>query len=243
MIRDQPDSERPRERCLRGTAQQLSLRECLAILLGSGPKGKGCMGLAEDILRKMGSYPEEGDHEAARRFFGVMERGQKSALSDVSGLGQAGLARLLSAFELARRYFEYRSSESTGETKTLKIIERLALEQITLTARCQAEEWIGFIPVYRSGKVGRLCRAAAGNKDSVTLSSCDFFALILPLRPAAAYLVHNHPSGILHPSPEDMQLTSDVRNLFAQFGIEFLGHWIVGPEGIERINLQSIDDL
>src|SRR5256885_1430953 len=101
MISAQPQAERPRERCLRVGAQNLSLRECLALLIGSGPPGKGCLGLAADILQLAGADSEVEQEEI---FFRGLESIAAAQLLPLKGLGVAGRARLLAAFELARRY-------------------------------------------------------------------------------------------------------------------------------------------
>src|SRR4051794_38343667 len=101
-----PLPERPRERCLEKGPSTLSLRECLAVLLGSGPPGTGALGLARAILQRPGEGLAHGEEE--RAFFTAMESSGNSHLSGIDGLGPAGQARLLAAFELGRRYSCYR---------------------------------------------------------------------------------------------------------------------------------------
>ena len=54
-----PATERPRERCLEKGARSLSIRECLALILNSGPKGKGSLGLSLEILDRPGTGMDE----------------------------------------------------------------------------------------------------------------------------------------------------------------------------------------
>lgn len=44
-------------------------------------------------------------------------------------------------------------------------------------------------------------------------------------------LVHNHPTGDFTPSVQDILLTKNLKNLFANFGIELLEHIIVSKNG------------
>src|SRR6476620_10690599 len=55
MIRNLPYLERPRERCLDSGPSCLSLRECIAVILCSGPPGIGSLGIASRILERPGS--------------------------------------------------------------------------------------------------------------------------------------------------------------------------------------------
>jgi DNA repair protein RadC len=49
----------------------------------------------------------------------------------------------------------------------------------------------------------------------------------LVLRPQGFFLFHNHPSGVLHPSVEDEDLTDRVAKVCQQLGLQFLGHAIL----------------
>jgi len=44
-------------------------------------------------------------------------------------------------------------------------------------------------------------------------------------------LAHNHPSGCLEPSPEDIEFTRAVRRAGEMMGFELYDHLIIGPGG------------
>ena len=54
-IRDWPRDERPREKLLERGAAALSDAEILAILLGSGRKGRSAVDVAREVLLRFGS--------------------------------------------------------------------------------------------------------------------------------------------------------------------------------------------
>jgi DNA repair protein RadC len=76
-IRDWPEGERPREKLLARGSAALSDAELLAVLLGSGSRGKDALALGRELL------PEQQIR--------------------VSGLGPAKRSRIAAALELARR--------------------------------------------------------------------------------------------------------------------------------------------
>jgi DNA repair protein RadC len=78
-------------------------------------------------------------------------------------------------------------------------------------------------------------------RTHVNFEPAELFSRLLALRPAAFVLFHNHPSGVLTPSAEDLLLTRRVAKLAASFGIELVGHWIVSPTG-ERWITVPIND-
>lgn len=227
MIKHHPASERPRERLLRSGARGLSLRELLAVLLGVGPPGRGCLGLARDLLQAYG-HPYDSP-EAERSLFLALESSGTSLLPAQRGLGIAGRCRVAAAFELGRRYALMREQERDCPPRMppLRSVERQVLAKLTDDLRSAVHEWLGFIPVYRNGVVGSLCVVAQGSRHCITVDQQDLFRQVLNLRPSAIFLVHNHPSGALDPSPEDDDLTRRVARLCSVFQIPLLDHLIV----------------
>ena len=90
-IKDIPKSDRPREKLIKHSAQFLSNSELLAILIGSGYKGKNVIQLAKDILSK---YQSKNLPKLAYQEF-ISQK----------GIGKAAACRILAAFELATDYF------------------------------------------------------------------------------------------------------------------------------------------
>jgi len=96
LIADLPADERPRERMLLHGAQTLSNAELIAILLGSGLRGKNAIQLARDLL-------SDGLESLRRR--------ETSHLAKTAGVGPAKAARVAAAFELARRIASHCADE------------------------------------------------------------------------------------------------------------------------------------
>jgi DNA repair protein RadC len=233
-----PTDERPRERCLEKGPESLSLRECLALIIGSGPKGVGCMGLASKILSKPGEGLSQTEEE--RAFFNAVEVAAPGLLHGVFGLGDANRAKLLATFELARRYAIHREQvkRPRNELQTVQELSRRALSKVPVALRNDAREWLGFVPHYRSGETGDLCVVERGVRTHVNIDPGELFARVLALRPQSFYLVHNHPSGNTSPSPQDYDLTRRVQILARQLGLRLLGHWIVAPDAERWLEIE-----
>jgi DNA repair protein RadC len=237
IIQNTPIQERPRERCLETGASCLSLRECLSLILGSGPPGIGCMGLATQILEKPGTGLDVSAEEKA--FFMAMETAGTAHVKEVNGLGPALQARILAAFELGRRYSVYRYEHSRAQRSTLpqSTLARQALRKISQKDRSEPKEWLGFVPIHRSGEMGELCVVERGVRTHVNTEPAELFARILALRPRGFFLFHNHPSGNMNPSPQDLDLTERVQEISRTFGLQLLGHGIVSSLNEEWIKI------
>jgi DNA repair protein RadC len=242
-----PLTERPRERCLEKGPSTLSLRECLAVILGSGPPRVGALGLARAIVEKPGDGFGPSDEE--RAFFTAMESSGEGHLLGIDGLGPAGQARLLAAFELGRRYACFRQSSPPAPSPLAHTLRSVgsgprpwsprahpefaqeALARVTARDRHEPREWLGFVAIYRSGQVGELCVVERGARTHVNMDPAEFFARLLAVRPRGFVLLHNHPSGNLTPSMEDYHLTRTIAALAQPLGLKLYGHWIVAPLG------------
>ncbi len=245
MIRHCHDSEKPRERCFAGGAECLSLRECLALLLGSGPRGEGCMGLSARILERSGSaqcndvQPNDAGANDARALFTALESSGLGFLQNIKGLGPAGKGRILAAFELARRYVVLKARTATGSEeheRRLGVLAQKAIQKIPAELRSAPREWLGFVGVTGMGAVMDLCVVERGVRTHVNVDPAAFFARLLALRPAAFFMAHNHPSGSLLASQEDQLLTIKMEALASEFGIQFLGHAIVTAQAVKWID-------
>jgi len=227
-IRLLPLDERPRERCLKLGPRGLSLRECLTLILGAGPPGLGALGVASTLMDKLGAGLEGEAQE--RAFFMSLEN---NTLGPIPGLGPASLARLQASFELGRRYAVWRETSRRRPTSrsSLPELAHEALEQVPSQLRSEPHEWLGFVPVYQTKKVGQLCLVEKGLRTHVNTDPIEFFARVLALRPYGFFLFHNHPSGSPEPSGPDLELTRQVGQTGQALGIRLLGHWIVSPIG------------
>jgi len=232
FISSLPKNERPRERCLRTGPDSLSLRECLAILLGSGPRKVGCLGLAEAIIARPGRGLNPQDEE--RAFFTAMESSGFSELNTIAGIGPARRAKILAAFEIARRYSLFRGKRNSckpAHRPRVADFGRSAIARVPEHFRQDAREWLGFVAFHRSGELGELSIVERGVRTHVNIDPAELFARLLALRPRGFFLFHNHPSGDTTASIEDQELTVRVERISTPLGVRLLGHGIVSAWG------------
>ena len=89
-IRELPADERPRERLALRGAGGLSAAELIALLWGSGSRGRSAVDLATDAL---------AGHDGLTG----LARATDGELESLPGVGAAKAAQLIAAFELGRR--------------------------------------------------------------------------------------------------------------------------------------------
>ena len=206
-IKDLPEADRPREKLWARGPQALSDTELLAILIGSGTPKKSALELASEILR-MG--------------YGRLDQVSLEELAKVKGLGKAKSTRIIAALELARRHFQRGGPRVREPEDALPYFQQLADKK---------QEHFATLTLNGAGEVIQFRIVTVGLLNSSPVHPREVFANAIADRAAAIIVGHNHPSGRLEPSPEDLSITRRLSEVAQLLGIELLDHIIVTKNG------------
>lgn len=209
-MKDVPREERPRERLRRHGAERLANKELLAILLRTGNQRESALTLAEKLLARFGSLV----NIASASF---------EELVAVNGIGPAKAADILAAFELAKRLAESRM-EFQGVVNSPADAAQLVLRELSLADK----EHFMIIMLNTKNRVIAKKTVSIGHLQASLVHPREMFKEAIKRSSAALILVHNHPSGDLTPSREDITTTERLREAGAVLGIDVLDHIIVG---------------
>lgn len=196
--------ERPcaRERLAEEGAGSLGDVELLSALLGTGTRGKGVLSLAEEVLARVepGSSPPT-----------------PAELCEIAGMGRAKAAAVAAALELGRRIYGLRERRIGGPKDLHPLIAHWAdrkQERFLCASLNGAHELIA-VRVVSIGLVNR-----------TVVHPREVFADPIVDRACAVIVAHNHPSGRLEPSPEDLDITRRLRQAGELLGIDLLDHLV-----------------
>lgn len=208
-IRHWPEGERPREKLLAQGSATLSDAELLAILLGSGVRGKDAIALGRELLQRAGSL-------------GALLASQDQEIRAV-GLGPAKRARITAALELARR------------TLAEQLIDRPTLGNPResgdyLSARLRHLPYEVFACLYLDNRHRVLAfeELFRGTVDGASVHPREVVRACLKHNAAAVILAHNHPSGVAEPSAADQAITRELSQALQMVGIRVLDHLVIG---------------
>jgi DNA repair protein RadC len=84
-------------------------------------------------------------------------------------------------------------------------------------------------------RILRRARICEGGLTAAVIHPREAFALALREGAAAVLFVHNHPSGDVRPSAEDLALTRRLVQAGELLGVRVLDHVIVGSEGFTSL--------
>jgi DNA repair protein RadC len=202
--------DRPREKLLRAGVGALGDNELIAVVLGSGVRGRDALAVAQEVLAVAG-----GIHGLVHIELETLRR--------VIGVGAPRAARLLAAIELGRR-----SLMSAGD-------ERPRLASSAAVGRYLMPLYGGF-RVERFGVVlldvkNRLIRTSIlsiGSVDASIAHPREIYREAALASAASVVVFHNHPSGDPQPSADDILLTKRLKAAGDVMGIELVDHIVLG---------------
>jgi DNA repair protein RadC len=208
-IRDWPERERPREKLLSLGSATLSDAELLAVLLGSGSRGKDALTLGRELLNSAGTL-------------GAL-LGQPDQQIPAGGLGPAKRARIVAALELARRSLAEQLQEKPylGNPRDSGDFLRARLRHLPY-------EVFGCLYLDNRHRVLGFEELFRGTIDGASVHPREVVRACLQHNACAVIFAHNHPSGVAEPSAADRAITHELRNALQLVGVRVLDHLIIG---------------
>jgi len=210
MIKDIPESDRPRERLMEKGADILSNEELLAIIFKTGTNGKSAKELGGMILSRVGNIKKLNDLNF-------------DYLRKIKGIGMTKACNLLAAIELGKRI--------NREVDTIKDVKLTNSEIVYKFYKDKLgdEKQEYFYAVYLDTN-----KKIIG--DKLLFIGTINYSLVHPrevfkeayLKGASAILcVHNHPSGNPLPSKQDYDITNSLIEAGKILGVKVVDHIII----------------
>jgi DNA repair protein RadC len=221
-IREVPLTERPRERLAQRGPGGLTSAELMALLWGSGTRGRSAVDLAADALA---------------RFDGLtgLARASDMELATLPGIGEVKAAQLIAAFELGRRLLADWPTARWTIRGPRDVADRLILQM----GRLEREE-LRVVLLDTKNHVLRVSTVYVGNVSSSLVRVGELFRDAVRLDASGVILAHNHPSGDPTPSPDDLHLTAEALAAGRLLDIALLDHLVIGHDAYVSLRDRGI---
>lgn len=196
-----------RERLLRDGCTTLGDAELVAVILGTGTRSLPVLEMANQILPLLDTLPsgKTAPELLARR-----------------GLGKAKTAKILAAFELVRRRIRPSGSTIRSPHDIIPLVSHL-------TTRSQ--EHFVVLTLNGAHEVIESRVVTIGLVNSCPVHPREVFADAVTDRATAIVVAHNHPSGDLTPSAQDIEITKRLSEAGTLLGIAVIDHVIFSQRG------------
>lgn len=216
-IRSWSPEDRPRERLRALGARALSVRELLAILVGSGGVGGSALEVADRILARCEGERPEGN--VLRRLASL----PSGILEGERGVGAATASRIQAALELGRRAAAHLPELGERIRGPEDVFARLGPR-----LRDLPQEEFHALLLNTQHRIIRDFLVTRGILDASLVHPREVFRPAIVESAAGVVLVHNHPSGDPTPSWEDRTVTRQLAEAGRAIGIPVLDHVVVG---------------
>lgn len=138
----------------------------------------------------------------------------------------AKAARLVAAAEFGRRAQRVPFQRGAALLSSIDVDGALRPR----LANAEAEHFIALPLDARNRPLGELL-LSKGGLTGCFASAADIYRQLIRWAAANVIFVHNHPSGEPDPSPEDIDLTQQLRSAGELLGIHLLDHVIIAAQG------------
>ena len=194
----------PREKLAKYGVSRLSDLELLCLLIGSGNKQVSAKVISQQILKLLKKRGSSISFEE---------------LSSIKGMGKAKTSEIIAIFELGRRYLMPAECPVISDTDD-------AVQQLGYI-RDKKQEYFVVLTLDGANRLISNTVVFQGTLDRSLVHPREVFAKAIEDRAASIIVAHNHPSGNVEPSSEDLEVTWKLKEAGELLGIGVLEHIIV----------------
>lgn len=213
-IKSWAEDDRPREKFLAKGRSSLSNAELIAMLIGSGTRNQSAVELAKIIL------------QAANNDLNRLAQFTVKDFIKIKGVGEAKALTIAAALELGRRRNDFLPKEEPIFIVSSQIYNWMKQFMLDIP---HEEFWV--IYMARNGKHIKTEPISVGGVSATVVDAKIIFKKALNENATNLVLCHNHPSGNLNPSHEDILITRKLQNAASLLDITISDHIIFTNDG------------
>ena len=209
-----------REKLRKQGERALSNTEIMALALGVIGRTENAMKLADGILRKYG--------------FEALSSLSLSEWRSNRGVGQVQACRLKAIFELGRRAFSPKDDERPALSSPREVYR-----EVKDLRKARKEH---LVALYLDSQNHLICRetVSIGSLNTTRTHPREILQPAIACSALGFILVHNHPSGSLTPSQDDVDFTRAVKRASEIIGIGLYDHLIVAESGFVSLKEKGL---
>lgn len=216
LVRDLPADERPREKLVSQGPEALSLPELMATVLQTGTTRESILEMTNRIVR---GYGEDN----------ILTERSAKRLSEEADIPLTKACQIVAVGELGRRML----AKNDGGFTTIRNAQDV--HDYLPDMRNLPKEYLRGLFLNSHNRVIRNEVISIGTIDSSIIHPREVFRPGIESGAAAVILVHNHPSGEVTPSAEDVKVTDQLVQAGKILGIRVLDHVIITKDAFASV--------
>jgi DNA repair protein RadC len=204
------EDDRPREKFLQKGINSLSDSELLAIIMRNGNKDESALELSQKILASV----HNNWHQLS--LLSIQD------LMKFKGVGKVKAISIATALEIGRR----RARQEISDIKVISSSkDTYSIFKNQMSDLRTEEFWAIF--VNQRNKIIHTAKLTEGGISQSIVDVRVLFKTALDHFSTGIIVAHNHPSGNLKPSREDIDITQKIKEAGKMLGIQLLDHLII----------------
>lgn len=216
MLRDLPPDEKPREKLLANGPDVLNVRELTAILLVTGTIKEDVLEMSNRVVRDYGERSIFSERDAKK-------------LSRDFDIPIVKACQIVAAGELGRRFYSKNDVGFTTIRNAKDVFDYLS------DMRNLPKEQMRGLYLNSHSRIIRDEVISIGTVNSNFVHPREVFHPGVESTAAAIVLAHNHPSGEVTPSSEDIEITRQLIQAGKIMGIRILDHVIITKDSYTSV--------
>lgn len=221
-VKEMDEDQQPREKALKYGVEFLTVPELWAIILRIGSQGYPITQLCRDMMKN--------NNGSLHR----LERRTLQELCEIPGIGEMKAVQILAVMELIKKYCQEDIPMEDPIRTSNQIYQRMRHKIGNLD-----HEEIWMLLLNRQNKVIKDVKLTSGTSIASVFETKKAIKIAILESAESVILCHNHPSGSLHPSPQDDSLTRDLKEACKYMGMKLLDHVIITANGFFSYNDSS----
>lgn len=217
------EDDRPREKFLLKGKTSLSDSELLAIILGSGNNEDSAVELARKILASVENNWQN------------LSKLSIKDLMKFKGIGEAKAISVAATLEIGRRKASQETPEKTSISSARDSYNVFSQHLSDLRTE---EFWAIFLN--QKNQIVYKTQISKGGISGTLVDVRVLFRIALEHFATSIIVAHNHPSGSLKPSLEDIQITKNIKNAGEILNVTLLDHLIIGDNSFFSFAEESL---
>ncbi len=204
-----PGYRLPIQKCIDGAGvHELSDTELLAIIIGTGTRSIDVIDLAAQINKNMGGLS-------------ALSRSGLREIASIKGLGMIKAVKILASFEIGRRVIT--DTTALKNINSPSAVWNLLLPEIA----CSQKEEFRVLVVNNKNMLLKKSIVSIGTITEAIVHPREVFRDAIREAGSGIIVTHNHPSGNVTPSRQDIETTRRLAEAGKIVGIPLLDHIIL----------------
>jgi len=217
-IHDLPSEEKPREKIIASGPEALSMKELLATVLVTGTTKEDVIEMSSRLIRDYGEKSILAERNAEK-------------LSKDMDIPIVKACQIVACGELGRRFYDRTESGFVTIRNAKDVFDYLQ------DMRNLPKEHLRGIYLNSHNRILRDEVISIGTVNSNMIHAREVFRPAIECNAAAVILAHNHPSGEVAPSKEDVDITTDLVQAGKILGIAILDHVIITKNSFASVSV------